>query len=903
MKNTACRKVRFPFCLFFFLIIGLTVGCTGVNPDATVLALRCEYLKEPLGIDMVSPRFTWEFDSCQILFRQSRYEIRVATTPEALAADRPDMWCSGKVDGRKARAVYAGESLLPHTRYYWDVRVWDQNGRVCKRSAVAFFETAKMQPADWSARWITDEFDSEHRPAPILRKEFSAKKEIRSARAYVSGLGYYELFINGNRVGNKRLDPGYTHYDKRVLYSTYEVTPLLKEGPNAVALVLGNGWFNEQSVAVWDFHKASWRKRPQAICEIRVTFSDGTTEVWGTDDRWKSNTGAFVFNNIYSGDRYDARKEEPGWTMPGFDDSKWKTARLTTITAPILQSQLMPAIEVVKEIAPVSVTLFGDRIRVYDLGQTISGGCRLRVKGPAGTRITLKHGELLTEQGRLEQGNIDVYFHPVDQNEIFQTDEFILRGDSVDEEFHPRFNYHGFQYVEVESSHPVQLTKESLTGLFVHTNVEPVGQFGCSNDLLNKIWAATNRSYLGNLHSIPTDCPQREKNGWTADAHAAMDLALLNFDGIKLYEKWMNDFLDNQRSSGDISGIIPSAGWGYSDWIGPVWDAALFIVPQSLYAYYGDTLAIGRMYEPCLRYLDYLKTREEKDGLLNYGLGDWLPYKTKTPIDFTSSCFYYWDYKLMAEFATILGRDPKLFQDKADTLRSTINRKYFHPDSASYSNGSQTALGTALYMGLVPDGWEQKVADRLAQSVRSTDAHLDFGLLGSKFVPTVLTRYGHVDLAYEMIAQKSPPSWGAWIQNGATTLAETWLMSPAYNDASLNHVFMGDVSAWMYKTLAGINYDESSPGFEHIVFRPYFVGDLSWAGASYRSVSGLITAAWKRAESGAIAYTVVVPANATASVYLPQGDVETSSVARYDKKTKCYRLGSGEYEFVIRSRE
>lgn len=895
MKNCILKNL-------FYLLSGILCvlnSCIPINSETQIVALRCEYLTEPLGIDEPAPRFTWEYESEQVDFMQKYYRIRVASSPDALAENLPDIWDSGKVKSDRARAVYEGKPLSAHTRYYWDVQVWDQKGRLCKPETVTYFETAKMIGEDWNASWITDQFDKEYRPAPIFRTTIELKKMLRSARIYISGLGYYELFINGARIGRNRLDPAYTHFDKRILYNTYDVTENLTTGKNAIAVMLGNGWFNEQSVAVWDFHKAAWRKRPQLICELRLTFTDGSTETIGTDNRWKTRTGAVVFNNIYSGDYVDAREEEPGWQQPDFDDTAWPSARTTSAPASIMRSQLMPGIEVVKEIVPVSVRSFGDKIWVYDLGQNISGGSCLRVKGPAGTRITLKHGEMLKENGRLEQGNIDIYFHPVDPEESFQTDVFILRGDSAVEVFYPRFNYHGFQYVEVESSQPIEMTQESLTGWFMHTRVEPVGSFRCSNDLLNQIWAATNRSYLGNLHGIPTDCPQREKNGWTADAHAAMDLALLNFDGIKLYEKWMNDFLDNQRPEGDISGIVPSAGWGYGTGIGPVWDAAMFIVPHSLYMYYGDTLTIGRMYDACKRYLDYLKTKETEEGLLNYGLGDWLTYRAQTPNDFTSSCFYYWDYKLMAEFATVLGHDASLYQAKADTLKSAICRKYFHESAASFANGTQTALGTALYMGLVPKGSEQRVADRLAEAVRATDGHLDFGLLGSKFVPTVLTRYGYADLAYAMIAKETVPSWGAWIRKGATTLAETWMLSPRFNDASLNHVFMGDVSAWMYQRLAGINYDEKSPGFKNIVLRPQFVGELDWVEASYRSVSGLIDVVWKRTTDNTILYSVKIPANTTADLYLSNDNVNVSPACKYVKKEGCFRLKSGAYTFEI----
>ena len=476
----------------------------------------------------------------------------------------------------------------------------------------------------------------------------------------------------------------------------------------------------------------------------------------------------------------------------------------------------------------------------------MSGLCRLKVKGEAGTRITLKHGELLKKDGRLEQGNINVYYHPVKPDEVFQMDVFTLKG-------------------TVESSRPVTLTEENLTGLFMHTDVRPSGSFACSNPLLNKIWEATMQAYRSNLHSIPTDCPQREKNGWTADAHVAIDLGLLGFDGITLYEKWMNDFIDNQREIGDLSGIIPSSGWGYGEWIGPVWDAALFIIPNALYDYYGEPRSIEKLYPTMERYLEYLKTREV-DGYLTYGLGDWVYWKATTNNEYTSTAYYYLDYKLMARFASLLGKDAAPYQEKANTLKSLINQKFFNAETGVYAEGTQTAQALALYLGLVPEGKEQLVADKLREVVAGNNYFLDFGLLGSKTVPAMLTKYGYIEDAMKMITKTEAPSWGYWVETmGYSTLPETWTLSPKFADASLNHVFMGDVSAWMMNQLAGINHDDSAPGFRHIRITPHFVKELDWAKGEYHSVRGRIASEWKR-EGDKVMLTVTIPADCSADI-------------------------------------
>jgi alpha-L-rhamnosidase len=420
--------------------------------------------------------------------------------------------------------------------------------------------------------------------------------------------------------------------------------------------------------------------------------------------------------------------------------------------------------------------------------------------------------------------------------------------------------------VEIQSSKPVKLTVNNLTGLFMHTDLAKVGSFSCSNALLNKIWNASIQSYKSNIYSIPTDCPQREKNGWTADAHVTVDLGLLNFDGILFYEKWMYDFVDNQNKKGEISGIIPSSGWGYGEWPGPVWDAALFIIPDALYHYYNDTKAISIVYKTCETYLEYLK-KKEKDGLLTFGLGDWVYYKAITPNDYTSSCYYYYDYVMMTRFARLTGKDATLYEQKSNRIKELINVKYFDPITGVYANGTQTAQALALYLGIVPQGKEQMVAGRLHEAVMKTNYFLDFGLLGCKTVPAMLTKYGYVEDAFKMLTKETAPSWGYWVkEKGYSTLAETWTLSPEFHDASINHVFMGDVSAWMTNSLAGINLDPAIPGFSHFIIRPYFVKELDRAKGEYLSVNGMIRSEWKR-EGKKIHLTVTVPANTTATIY------------------------------------
>lgn len=871
--------------IYICLIVLSLSGCKKVD-RIEVVNLRCEYQKAPLGVDTPRPRFVWSFAGKNGLFIQHAYQIQIASSVGLLEKGKADIWISGKVQTSVARCTYdSGICLESHQRYYWKVIIWDKQGQSIE-SPVDSFEMGKMGLANWQAIWITDWLDKDFASAPMFRKVFEVKEKPLSARAYVSGLGYFEMFLNEKQIGNSYLEPGYTHFDKRVLYSVYDITSQVVGGKNVVAAVLGNGWFNMQSKGVWDFEKAQWRARPQLLCEIHLLYADGSTQVISTDTDWKTATGPYLFNSLYSGDIYDARAEIEDWKKVSCDETNWKQAKAVSADfQPVLQSQNMPPVRIKKEICPVNMHKFNDTLYVYDLGENISGVCRLEVKGEPDTHVFIKHGEMLDEEGRLDQSNIDIYFTPIDSVERFQQDVFILKGKGENEVFIPSFTYHGFQYVEIESDKPVLLTIQSLTGLFVHTDVEPVGMFCCSDTVLNRLWEATNRSYLSNLHSIPTDCPQREKNGWTADAYIAIDLALLNYDGILFYEKWMRDFVDNQRNNGRISGIIPSSGWGYDDWIGPVWDAALFVIPYALYMYYGDTRCIEQVYETCRNYLEYLQTREV-EGLLTYGLGDWVFYREQTLVEYTSSCFAYLDYIRMTQFAELLGYDSAYYKEKAAALKNRINEKFFHPETGIYANGTQTSQSLALYLDIVPEEKQSLVAEKLAEKVRNNGGSLDFGLLGSKYVPSVLSHYGYTELAYHMIVKDTHPSWGYWIKKmNATTLYETWLIDENRKDASLNHAFLGNISAWMFNVIAGINYDENNPGFAHFVIKPHFIQELDWAEATYKSVRGLIVSKWRR-EGETIVLNVTVPPNTQATLYTDSATV----------------LGGGEYCFRIKSR-
>ena len=860
-----CKEIQnlLQSCRKMLVAVGL-LCISGVAMAQSITRMRCEYSVRPLCIDVAAPRLTWNFQS-KTDWQQCRYCVVVGTDSLQLLSGNSSstVWASGVVTSDVSRAVCRDAGLQSFKRYFWRVTAWDRRGRKIE-SSVEPFETALMNQADWHALWITDSRHRDFEPAPMFRKTFSLNGcRIRQARFYYSAAAYGAFKLNGRAISADLLNPGYTHYDKRNLYSVYDVTPMLHSGTNVITAVLGNGFYNEiGKVATWNFDVARWRNRARMTCMLRIELDNGEVKEILSDGTWKTSTGPYLVNNIYAGDKYDSRLEKTGWEQLSYDDSGWQNAMVVTAPSPLMTAQKMPAIRIGERLKATSMQSWGDTVFVYSFPKNISGFCRLHVKGPSGTKITLQHGEMKRNDGRLEMRNIACYYSPATDKE-FQTDIYILNGEQ--QELEPQFCYHGFQYVEVRSSRPVHLMKESLTAEFFHTDVQQAGRFESSNELLNKISDATRTSYLSNLMSIPTDCPQREKNGWTADAHMSMDVGLMNFDGIQFYEKWLDDILDNQNNSGRISGIVPSADWGYDDWIGPVWASVMFGVPQKLYYYYGDTRPIEKMWPACVKYLNYLKGRENADKTVTYGIGDWVPYRTITPTDYTTTCFYYFDNKTMAEFAHILGKDATVYEQKAEYLKQLIMKKYFNVERGVFSNGSQAAQGVALYLGLVPDEYAQRVADNLSKMITDNGDALDCGMLGSKTILRVLCDYGHADQAYKLASRSESPSWGSWIKRGLTTLPETWNLSPDFRDASLNHIFLGDVQAWMYQYLVGIIYDPQRPGFKHVLLQPRFVKGLDSAKGEYCSAMGMIKSAWKRKGKHVI-LDVELPANTSATL-------------------------------------
>jgi alpha-L-rhamnosidase len=897
--------------VFFLMIMCAVSVSAALFAQSVPENLRCEYLVNPLGIDTPAPRLSWQLNDLRHGALQTAYRVIVGIDSVETANGRGDVWDTRKVVSDNMLISYTGKELLPFTRYFWRVTTWDKDG-VESVPVVASFETGMMSMSNWKGYWISDENFGANvvniKPAPNFRKEFQTTKTVKSARAYIAVAGLYELYINGKQIGDHRLDPMFTHFDRRNLYVTYDVTQELQSGKNAVGVLLGNGWYNLQSVAVWNFHQSPWRNRPAFCMDLRITYDDGSVETVKSERNWKTHLSPVIFNSIYTGEHYDARLEQPGWNTVGFDDSKWKNAIYRMAPSQNIVAQQLHPIRNVEKIPVKNFTKISDRRYIFDLGRNISGVSRLRVKGEAGTEIRLVHSEILRPDGNIDIRNIAEHYRPVDDSDPFSTDIYILKG-GEEEEFMPRFNYKGFQYVEVTSDKPVELTAGSLEGWFMHSDMPPVGQVETSNPTINKIWLAANSSYLSNMFGYPTDCPHREKNGWTGDGNYAVDLGLYNFDGITIYEKWLADHRDGQQPNGLLPNIIPSNGWGM-DWAtGPDWTGSVAIIPWAVYEFYGDKKLLADMYDNIKLYVDRI-TENSANGLCNMGLGDWVPIKAQTPQKYTTTVYYYRTVSILARAAELFGKDEDYAKYSAlmEKIKSAFNREYLNRETAVYGHGYQTEMSTALLWGLVPDELREKVAANLAVRVTEADSsHLNVGLLGTKSIFHALSENGYADLAYTVAAQETYPSLGYWIvKDKATTLYEGWPAIGEARESSLNHIMFGEASAWFYKALGGIHSDPKQPGFKNILLKPHFVAGLGNASVVFCSPRGKIESTWERKKKDVI-YRVTVPANATADFYPPAGyrinkatlsDGKTISLQATEQGV--YRLVSGQYVFEMK---
>jgi alpha-L-rhamnosidase len=898
-----------------------------------VEGLKCEYRVNPLGLDTPQPRLSWLLESPDRGQKQTGYQVLVATTAGLLAKDKGDLWDSGKVSsGESVQVVYGGKPLRPGQRVHWKVRAWDRNARSSAYSAAAWWEMGLLGPADWRAAWITrkrteplsEQKMFEDDPAPLFRKEFLLEKKISRARVYVSGLGYYELRLNGQRVGDQVLDPGWTAYSKRVLYSSYDVTDLLKRGQNALGVMLGNGWFNPLPLRLWGHispRENLMIGEPRVILQLAVDFTDGTSQTIVTDESWKVSNGPILRNSVYLGEVYDARKERPGWDRAGFDDSGWQPAASATETLGPLRAQSAPPIRVTRVLKPVKLTEPKPGVWIFDLGQNFAGWVRLRVQGPAGVRVTLRSGELLYPDGTLngmtavcgqiKQGGPNYrYAGTGAPKTAWQVEEYILKGEGK-EVYTPRFTFHGFRYVEV-TGFPGKPSLATFEGLRLNSDVAPAGSFTCSNEEFNRIQQMVLWTELSNLFSVESDCPHREKFGYGGDIVAAGEMAMFNFDMSRFYGKAVADLADAVRPNGGFTETAPFVGISDESLgvgSGPVgWGTAQPFLLSRLYQYYGDRRLLEENYELTKRWIALLQSQAQ-DGILDNGISDHESLVPK-PRALTGTAFYYFNVKLFSNIARALGKEAEAAEAEtlAETIKAAFNRKFLQAGTGRYDTATQACQAFALYMGLVPPEEKDRALAVLVRDIMDANkGHLSTGIFGTKYMLQALADLGRADVAFEIVNQRTFPGWGHMLENGATTLWEHWAFSD--NTYSHNHPMFGSVSEWFYKVLGGINPAPEAAGFDKIIIRPQPVGDLKWVKASYDSAHGKVVSEWSR-EAGKFHLRVRVPLGAEARVFLPakEGTPVTESgrpiehapgvqlVSREHDRV-IVAVGSGEYEF------
>ena len=872
--------------------------------------LFCENKTMPLGIETPQPRLSWQIKASDRNMHQSAYHIQIASDEKLLSAGKPDIWDSGKVESDKNVLVpYRGQNLKSRQRCCWRVKIWDQNENQTDFSKIAYWEMGLLNEADWQARWIGRSgkvllnWQSPVLPAPMFRRVFSAGGDIKSAHAYISGLGYYELYLNGKKVSDYVLDPAPSKYDSHVLYVTHDIKDYISSGENTVGIILGNGLYNCHSEDSWHFDKATWRDYPKVLCQIEVTLVDGSSFIVSTDKSWKAAESPIRFDGLRNGETYDARCECAEWLNPKFDDSKWEQAAIVPSPGGTLTSMQMPHCKVMQTLEPVDFWEVSPGAFVYDFGQNIAGWAQLKVSGKAGDEVTLKYADTLTENRDVDQSHIRSLVISGD----FQTDHYTLKGVGT-EIWEPRFTYHGFQYVQV-SGLPEAPSKDTLRARVVYTSFKKAGKFECSNRLLNDLCRLTEWSYKGNFVGMPTDCPHREKNGWTGDAQLAAEAGLFAFDSASSYRQWLVSLADSQRPSGQITCIAPGSGWGYNWGSGLAWDSALFLIPWYVYLYTGDTAILADSYSNMKRYIDFCGQMAEDNIIAsNWGLGDWchVDVNRMAPSSFTSSAYYYVDCKLLSKFACILGKDDdaKLYSELAENIRKSINR-HFYAGNGKYAGGEQTSESCAIYQGIIDSENLDATAQSLQNAVEKTDKHLDIGILGSKYMLRALADTGREELAYELLNQTDFPSWGHWLKQGATTLWECW-----NGDASHNHIMFGDIYAWMYSYLAGIMPDTSYVGFKKTIIHPRIVDGLEWVDAVHNTPYGEINVNWKRCGEYKLEINVSIPANTEAKIVLPTDKFESISesgipisnsniCASVTSDEIVANIGSGDYSFKL----
>jgi len=841
--------------IFRMIILLLLNNACSESLQVKVTNLKCEYKVNPLGVDIEKPRFSWISESVHRGVSQTAYQILVASELKKLDENTPDLWDSQMVSSDKSSQIaYEGKPFESNHKYFWKVKTWDQNGGT-HISDATFWTTGLLHDSDWKAKWIGLEKalgdDDPKRPhtilsARMLRHEFNISKKVKSATAFISGLGLFELYLNGEKIGDQVLSPGLSEYNKRAFYMTFDVTKYLKPNKNAIGVVLGNGRFFAPRAGGTD--KIRSFGFPKVACQLEVEYEDGTTESIITDESWKlTANGPIRKNNEYDGEYYDARMELKDWNKFNFDDSKWMKAELVGKPCESLVSQPIDPIRITGEISPVTVRELKPGIFIFDMGQNMVGWTQLFVKGKIGDVVTLRFAETLKEDGSLFLANI---------RSAEVTDTYILKGEG-EEIWEPRFTYHGFRYVEMVG-YPGVPTISSLKGKVVHDALEVTGSFTCSNSLINSIYKNAFRGIGGNYRSMPTDCPQRdERQGWLGDRSAECTGESYIFDISKLYNKWVTDIKDAQLESGSLPDVAPTFWPIYSD--NTTWPGTFLFASDMLYTQYGDIQTIETNYPYMQKWIEHM-SRFLNNGIMPKDTyGDWcVPPEDLTlinssdPARITSSeyigtAYFYYELKMMEKFARLQdkGNDAEGYSKTAEEMKIAFNKRFLDKNEVKYSNNTCTANILALAFDLVPDEYRDQIVDKLIQKIISDNGgHVGNGIIGGQWLMRTLTENGHADVAYMLASQSTYPGWGYMVNHGATTIWELW--NGDHGDPGMNsgnHVMLlGDLIIWYYENLAGIKADPEIPAFRHIIMKPYVLGDLTNVDASFNSIYGKIKA-------------------------------------------------------------
>jgi alpha-L-rhamnosidase len=895
-------------------LIGLTVFGQ-FRPFIEATRLRVEYQTNPVGIDVHQPRFSWETKANVRNLTQIAYELRVALTPSKLKSDEPPFWKSGKVHSDESNQVaYTGPALESGKRYYWTVRVWDNQNHITDWAIPGYWEMGLLKSSDWKGTWIepqTSEGTKIEEPCQMVRKSFKLRKEVRSARLYITAHGLYELEVNGEKPNDWLFTPGWTSYNKHLQYQTYDLTKLLRKGENAIGVTLGNGWYRGD--IGWSRQGNLYGSQTGLLAQLEVVYSDGSRAIIPTDKSWRYHSGPILLSEIYHGEKYDARLQIPGWTQPGFLDLGWKPVAIKNYPKENLAAQTAPPVRRMAELTPVKIFTAPNGDTLVDMGQNMVGWIQLRATGNPGRKITLRHAEVLDKAGNM-------YFD--NYRAAKQTIEYTFFSDQ-EEVYEPHFTFQGFRFVKV-SGFPKMPDIENITGIVIHSDMNPVGEFACSDPMINQLQHNIQWGLMGNFLDVPTDCPQRdERLGWTGDAQVFAPTACFNRDAASFYTKWLKDMAFDQFPDGRIPHVIPdilkdagSTGWA---------DAAV-IVPWTLYREYGDKRILEQQYESMKAWVNYMKTRAGSTFLWNNGehFGDWLAFASDrsdytgatTDKDLIATAYFAWSTKLLGQVAAILNKveDVETYRELFNNIRGAFQKEFVTPNGRLSSN-TQTAYVLALNFGLVPDYQRDSVAARLAHDVKSF-GHITAGFIGSSLVNPVLSDFGYNDLAYMLLMRKEYPGYLYPITKGATTIWERWdgikpdgsFQDPGMN--SFNHYAYGAIGNWMYTRTAGIQQDPEVPGYKKFVIRPVPGGGLSWVRAEHQSIYGLIKSDWKR-ENNQLKMHITIPVNTVAEVYVKTNDhsqiteggqpissIPEISFLRMDKGYAVFLVGSGFYEFV-----